>query len=259
MASVFFGTKIDTSQAFDDKGNRLVVTHIKAEPLTVIQVKTDKQDGYWSLQCAVGHKSNKSLTQPQKKHLQGAKLSQAPRFLREIKLKQASQLKPGDQIKITDVFQPGDQIKVTGVSKGRGFAGVIKRWGFAGGPRSHGQSDRQRAPGSIGQRTDPGRVWKGKKMPGHFGVATKTISSLQVLTIDEAKHFLTITGTVPGSRHSLLKLTKTGQAKKPVKLFSEVKPTPKKPPKKSSKKPSQAPSKKPAKKNKPAQPAKAKK
>ncbi len=85
-------------------------------------------------------------------------------------------------------------------------------------------------------------------------------------TIDEAKHFLTITGTVPGSRHSLLKLTKTGQAKKPVKLFSEVKPTqsstkptPKKPPKKSSKKPSQTPSKKPAKKNKPAQPTKAKK
>lgn len=216
MISSFFGTKLNVSQTFDDKGNRLVVTHIKVEPLTVIQVKTAEKDGYWSLQCAVGQKSKKSLTQPQKKHLKkhlkGAKLNQAPRFLREIRLKEETQLKPGDQIKVADIFKLGDQIKVTGISKGRGFAGVIKRWGFAGGPRSHGQSDRQRAPGSIGQRTDPGRVWKGKKMPGHFGTDTKTIRGSQVIAIDQKKSLLTISGTVPGHRNSLLKITQVTKA-----------------------------------------------
>jgi len=225
MVSAFFGTKLDTESAFDDKGNQLVISRIKVEPLTVTQVKTGKKDGYQAVQCAIGSKSKKSLTKPQKQHLKGAKLPQPPRFLREIKLEEETQLKPGDQIKVTDVFQVGDQIKVTGTSKGRGFAGVIKRWGFAGGPRSHGQSDRERAPGSIGQRTDPGRVWKGKKMPGHFGTDIKTIQTLQVIAIDELKNLLTITGTIPGNRHSLLKITKTGPPKKPVKLWQD-KPAP---------------------------------
>ena len=239
MISAFFGTKLDTQSAFDNQGKRLVVTNIKVGPLTIIQVKTKTKDGYWAIQCAQGQKSNKSLNQPLKKHLQGAKLSQAPRFLREIRLQQETKLKPGDQIKVADVFQPGDKVKVTGTSKGRGFAGVIKRWGFHGGPRTHGQSDRQRAPGSIGQGTDPGRVWKGKKMPGHFGHTTETVIGLQIISLDSDKQLLTITGTVPGPRNSLLKITKTGSFKQPVKLFS-AKPTLSKPAKKTKSKPKKA-------------------
>jgi len=220
MILAFFGTKLDTQSAFDDKGNRLVITNIKADPLTITQIKTKAKDGYWAIQCAQGKKSNKSLTQPLKKHLKKAKLNQSPRFLREIRLQQETKLKLGDQIKVTDVFQSGDKVKVTGTSKGRGFAGVIKRWGFAGGPRTHGQSDRRRAPGSIGQGTDPGRVWKGKKMPGHFGHATKSVTGLQIISFDSDKHLLIVAGTVPGPRNSLLKITKTGSVKKPIKLFS---------------------------------------
>ena len=242
MFNLFYGTKLTTSSVFDSNGRKLAVTHIKVDPLTITQIKTDKKDGYWSIQSAIGTKSNKSLTKPIKSHLKGAKLSKAPRFLREIKLTEEPKLKVSDQIKVTDVFTLNDQVKVTGISKGRGFAGVIKRWGFHGGPRTHGQSDRERSIGSIGQRSDPGRVWKGKKMPGHFGTDTKTVRGLQVIAIDEAKNLLTVTGTVPGHRNSLLKITKTGTSKKPVQLFSKEKPVKKvKPVKKKTKKPASTP------------------
>lgn len=208
MISSFYGTKIKTSSAFDQKGNRLVVTLIKVDPMTVTQVKTLDKDGYWSVQCAISAKSNKSLSKPQKNHLKGAKLKKAPKFLREVLLKQEPKLKVGDLIKISDILSPSDQVKVTGITKGRGFAGVIKRWGFHGGPRTHGQSDRERAIGSIGQRTDPGRVWKGKKMPGHYGTDTKTTRGLKVVNIDESTNQLMVTGTVPGHTKALVKITK---------------------------------------------------
>lgn len=112
-------------------------------------------------------------------------------------------------------------IKVSGKTIGRGFTGVIKRWNFSTGPRTHGQSDRWRSPGSIGQRSDPGRVWKGKKMAGHSGNATRTTKNLQVLDINEAQNILTISGTVASHRTALLRIIKTGQAKRPIKLFIE--------------------------------------
>jgi len=207
MISSFFGLKLDTAQIFNDKGNRLVVTNIKAEPLTITQIKNNNKDGYWAIQTAIGSKPKKSLTKPLKKHLKGAQLKQAPLHLREIRLNKKPDLKIGDQLTIDKIFKINDQIKVTGLSKGRGFAGVIKRWGFHGGPRTHGQSDRERAPGSIGQRSDPGRVWKGKKMPGHYGHATKTVSGLKVINIDKDKNILQVSGTVPGSRKTLLLIT----------------------------------------------------
>lgn len=218
MISSFYGTKIKTSSVFSDKGNRVVVSHIKADPLTVTQIKSAKKDGYWSIQCAVSTKSNKSLNKPQKIHLKGAKLSECPGFLREIKLPEEPKLKVGDQVNISEVFSPGDKVKVTGVTKGRGFAGVIKRWGFHGGPRTHGQSDRERSPGSIGQRTDPGRVWKGKKMPGHYGTDTQTIRGLQVISINKDDNQLLVTGTIPGHIKALVKITKTGQVKRKILL-----------------------------------------
>lgn len=110
-------------------------------------------------------------------------------------------LKPKDKIDLKE----GDLVKITGKSKGRGFAGVMKRHGFSGvGGRTHGQSDRQRHPGSIGMRTTPGRLWKGKRMAGHYGNATITLKNLKVVKVEADR--LTITGTVPGARNSVLKL-----------------------------------------------------
>ncbi len=182
--NTFFGTKINSTSIFTDKGRRLVVTLVKAEPITVTQVKTQGKDGYWAVQVKVGKKK------------------------REIRLSEEPTVKPGDQVKAAEVLKIGDTIKVGGISKGRGFAGVIKRHGFHGGPKTHGQSDRHRAPGSIGMRTTPGRVWKGHRMAGHYGVETVTVKKLKVLNFDEAQNILTVSGTVPGGRNGLLTLTK---------------------------------------------------
>jgi len=188
MINSFYGFKQQQQQVFDKKGNRLVVTKIKALPLKVKRLKTEKKDGYYALQVEI-KKAKKTI-------------------LREVKLKKPAEIKIGAEIKLNQVFQPGDKLNIRGITKGKGFAGVMKRWGFKGGPRTHGQSDRQRAPGSIGQGTDPGRVWKGKKMPGHMGNKAKTIKNLKVFKIDEEKNELWITGVIPGGKRGLVKITK---------------------------------------------------
>lgn len=104
------------------------------------------------------------------------------------------------------IFKIGDLVCITGVSKGKGFTGVVKRWGFKGGPRTHGQSDRQRAPGSIGQTTTPGRVFKGKKMPGHAGDKRVTIKNLKVVSLSEKSKILTVCGPIPGPRRGMVKI-----------------------------------------------------
>lgn len=189
MIDQFFATKLATSQTFDDKGNRLVVTRLKTQPLTISQIKTLAKDGYWAVQVKFP-KTAKNF------------------WRREIRLDQESTLKLGGQINCNDILKPGDLLKATGLSKGRGFSGAMKRHGFHGGPATHGQSDRPRSPGSIGMRTTPGRVWKGKKMAGHYGMAAKAIRNLKVINFAEATNILTISGTVPGARNSLIKLTK---------------------------------------------------
>ncbi len=190
MLDTFYATKISTTQTFDDKGKRLVVTRLQASPLTVVQVKTKEKDGYQALKCSFPKTLKKS-------------------YFKEIILADLPTQKPGDTIKVADIFKVGDKLKVSGLSIGHGFSGGMKRHGFSGGPKTHGQSDRQRSPGSIGMRTTPGRVWKGHRMAGHYGQETKTIMNLSVLKVDEAKSVLTLLGTIPGSRNTLITLTKT--------------------------------------------------
>jgi len=95
----------------------------------------------------------------------------------------------------------GDVVSVRAVSKGKGFAGAVKRYSFGGGPKTHGQSDRHRAVGSIGQGTFPGRVWKGKKMPGRMGSDKHTVIA-RFLGIDKSLCMIKVKGCVPGSRNS---------------------------------------------------------
>ncbi len=119
----------------------------------------------------------------------------------------------------TTDLKPGDMVKVTGWSKGKGFTGVVKRWGFKGGPKTHGQSDRLRAPGSIGQTTTPGRVHKGKKMPGHSGNQKVTLFGLVVVDLDEEQKILTIKGLIPGGRNGKITVVKYAEDKKFVPLM----------------------------------------
>ena len=107
----------------------------------------------------------------------------------------------------------GDVVKVTGISKGKGFAGGMKRHNFSGGPRTHGQRDRDRAIGSIGAMTDPGRVFKGKKMPGHMGVEQKTVTNLVIAHIDSEANEVWVTGPAPGHKGSVARISRSGQTK----------------------------------------------
>ena len=163
--------------------------------------------------------------------------------MKEIRLEKLEEYKVGDIIKIEDIIKPGDIVNVSGISKGRGFAGVMKRWGFHGGPRTHGQSDRERAPGSIGQGTDPGRVHKGKKMPGRYGNQKFTIRNLTILYMDANKQEITLSGPIPGSKNTLITINKV-KSGDPIELITEKKEQPDKQPQKSTAEKEQSTSKK---------------
>jgi large subunit ribosomal protein L3 len=113
-----------------------------------------------------------------------------------------SEFEVGSTLK-SPAFTSGQHIKVTGLSKGRGFQDVITRWGMGGGPASHG-SRFHRSPGSIGMRTQPGRVMKGKKMPGHDGQDQITLRNVHVTYWSDEEAVLAVAGGVPGSRGSVV-------------------------------------------------------
>lgn len=214
MLNTLLGTKKKMSQTFVE-GTRVPVTWMKVGPCIVTQIKKEETDGYWAVQLGYGEKRIKKVTKPLRGHLKGAinKSKLAPRFLREVRLDREPNFKVGDEVRASDVFKKGDVVAVTGISKGKGFAGVVKRWGFAGGPKTHGQSDRLRAPGSIGQGTTPGRVHKGKKMPGRMGTQKVTVKNLRVVDVDSEEDKLAISGSVPGAYSSLLIVKKIASGK----------------------------------------------
>jgi large subunit ribosomal protein L3 len=125
----------------------------------------------------------------------------ALRFLREFRTDE--ELTAGEKLTV-EVFAEGERVDIVGKSKGRGFAGVVKRYGFSGGPKTHGQSDRQRAPGSIGAGSTPGRVFKGKRMPGRMGNDTVTSQNLLVSRIDPENNIIAVRGSVPGPKNGLV-------------------------------------------------------
>jgi large subunit ribosomal protein L3 len=219
MLQTLIGQKIDQTQTFLENGKRIPVTEVSVVDNVVIQVKTDTTDEYTAVQLGVG-----AMKKPIKARLGHAKLAgleKVPTFIREVAWIGDEELpKSGDIVTVESVFQPGDIVKVTGTSKGKAFAGGVKRYGFRGGPKTHGQSDRHRAPGSIGQGTTPGRVYKGKKMAGHMGVDTVTISNLVVVDVDSKNKKLYVLGLVPGYKKASIVITKTGEQKKFVRLLS---------------------------------------
>jgi large subunit ribosomal protein L3 len=205
MISGFIVKKINMTNLYQEGGRRLAVTKLLASPLIVTQVKTKDTDKYESVQIAYG--SRKRLSQPVAKKLSGLKLDITPQSFKEFKINSENIPKIGDSISFDAVFQIGDEINATAKSKGHGFAGVIKRWGFQRQPVTGGQSDRVRAPGAIGAQT-PGKVIKGKKMPGHYGNAIKTVTHLKVIAYDKDKSEVLVSGSVPGARNSWVVLSK---------------------------------------------------
>ena len=198
------GRKIGMSVVFNDEDNRAIpVTVLQVGPCTVTQIKRIQTDGYEAVQ--IGFESSNKLNKPQLGHLNrsGGKF----KVLREYKADNLNEYQVGQVIDVS-IFQEGETVKVSGTSKGKGFAGVVKRHNFKGGPKTHGQSDRHRAPGSIGAGSSPGKVWKGTKMAGHMGNRNVTEKGLKIVKIDNENNTLTLTGSVPGSRRSLISIKK---------------------------------------------------
>jgi large subunit ribosomal protein L3 len=198
------GKKVGMTQIFDDLGQVIPVTLIEAGPCYVTQIKRTDRDGYAAVQLGFEQAKPRRLTRGQLAHLQKNNVPPV-RYLRELRMsdKALADYEPGQTLK-ADVFEEGEWVDVTGISKGKGFAGVVKRYGFSGGPKTHGQSDRHRAPGSIGACTTPGRVFKGKRMPGRMGGERVTVQGLQVVLVDPERNLLAVRGAVPGAKHGLV-------------------------------------------------------
>jgi large subunit ribosomal protein L3 len=205
------GRKVGMTQIFDEHGEAVPVTVIQAGPCYVTQVKKLERDGYDAVQLGFEEVKPQRLSGGEKGHLARNELP-VLRHLREFDLRKDEEIGEGQRI-LVDVFEAGERVDVVGISKGRGFAGVVKRYGFGGGPKTHGQSDRQRAPGSIGSTTTPGRVWKGKRMPGRMGGVRVTAQNLRVELVDSERNLLAVRGGVPGARGGLLVVTQARKSR----------------------------------------------
>ena len=210
MSKTLIGKKVGMTQIFDEQGKVIPVTAIEAGPCTVVQVKTVETDGYNAIQLGFGDVKEHKVIKPVKGHYTKVNLT-PKKHLREFRVDNTAEVKVGDELK-ADTFAVGDKLDIQGTSKGKGFQGVIKRHGQSRGPMGHG-SMYHRRPGSMGSTTTPGRVFPGKKLPGHMGHVTVTIQNLEVVRVDLDKNVVLVKGSVPGANGAILKLKTSVKSK----------------------------------------------
>ena len=191
------------TQYFGTDGSVVPITVIQAGPCVVVQKREASRDGYRALQIGFGSKKSQRVNKPEQGHLKGAGKG-AFEVLREFRSEDVAGYQVGQEIKVSELFKSGDRVDVTGTSKGRGFAGVVKRWGFGGFPASRGTHEYFRHGGSIGCRSFPGRVFKGKKMAGHWGNERVSVQNLEVVEVRPEGNLLLVKGAVPGSKGGIL-------------------------------------------------------
>ncbi|MBB5265825.1 large subunit ribosomal protein L3 [Catenibacillus scindens] len=209
MKKAILTTKVGMTQIFNEDGVLTPVTVLQAGPCVVTQVKTVENDGYSAIQVGFGDIREKLVNKPKKGHFAKAGVS-AKRFVKEFKLEDAESYTLGQEIK-ADIFAVGDKIDATAKSKGKGFQGAIKRHGQSRGPMAHG-SKYHRHAGSNGSATTPGRVFKGKHMPGHMGAVKVTVQNLEVVRVDADQNLILVKGSVPGPKKSLVMLKESVKA-----------------------------------------------
>ncbi len=200
------GKKLGMTQVYNDKEELVPVTVVAAGPCPVVDVRTTERNGYTAVQLGFEEIDPRKVNKPEAGHFARANVS-PQRILREFRSAGAIDIEIGQVLSVSQ-FEVGDRVKVSGTSKGKGFAGVVKRYGFAGKKSSHGTPDRVRHPGSIGQGTTPGKVWKGKKMPGHMGARAVTTRGLIVVGVDRDRNLLFVKGAVPGASEGYVTIRK---------------------------------------------------
>nr|WP_291347554.1 50S ribosomal protein L3 [Desulfobacula sp.] len=203
--SALLGKKIGMTNVFSSDGKLVPVTVVQVGPCVVTQLKTKETDGYNALQLGFDEKPVEKLNKPMAGHLKKAG-DKGFRVLREFRTDDLEDVEAGATIGI-DVFAVGDKVNISGISKGRGFQGTIKRHGFSRGPETHG-SRNHRKPGSIGNSAWPGKVFKGKKLPGHMGTNRETVKNLTIVDIKHEDNLLLVKGAVPGFKTGILEVHK---------------------------------------------------
>ncbi len=200
------GRKLGMTRVFAADGAVVPVTVIQAGPCPVTQVKSVEKDGYDAVQIAFDAAKPKNVGKAMKGHL--AKAGEGLfRTLREVRLAAPSALNVGEQVTV-EQFAAGDVVRVTGTSVGKGYQGVMRRWNFGGSKDTHGCEKVHRSGGSIGNNTFPGKVFKGKKMAGHWGNERVTQPSLVVVAVRPADNVILVRGSVPGPKNGLVMVRK---------------------------------------------------
>ena len=186
--------KVGMTRMIAEDGAVVPVTVLEAPSAKVLQIKTVDKDGYSAAVLGAFERKNP-----------GKNIDSKYKFIRELELEEGSELKKDDEVTLSS-FEGIEAVSVCGTSKGRGFAGVIKRHNFGRGRETHG-SHHHREPGSVGTCAKPGRIAKGKKMPGHYGVDRVTIRRTPVVDIDLTKNLIAVKGAVPGAKNSMVFLS----------------------------------------------------
>lgn len=206
MVKEIYGRKVGMTQIFDENGVAIPVTAIEAQPLTVVAKKTADKDGYNAIVVSFGEIKEKNANKPHRGIFAKAGV-EIQKYLREIRVENVDEYEIGSKITV-EAFTTEDTVDVQGTSKGKGFQGVIKRHGQHRGPMGHG-SMYHRRPGSMGSTTTPGRVFKGKKLPGHMGSKTSTILNLDVVKVDTDKNVILVKGSIPGAKKAIVRVRKS--------------------------------------------------
>jgi large subunit ribosomal protein L3 len=196
MRTGLIAQKMGMTRLFTAEGNHVPVTVLKVDNCQVVAVRTEEKDGYTALQLGVGKAKVKNVTQPMRGHYAKAKI-EPKRKLVEFRVPKDALLEVGAELSAAH-FVAGQFVDVTGIIKGRGFSGVMRRHNFGGLRASHGVSVSHRSHGSTGQRQDPGKVFRNKKMAGHYGDERVTTQNLRVIATDGERGLIMVEGAVPG-------------------------------------------------------------
>jgi large subunit ribosomal protein L3 len=231
MRTGILAKKIGMTRVFAADGAHVPVTVLSLEGCQVIGVKKDEtrsvdvkkrgevvgqrtaNDGYTAVVLGAGARKAKNISKAVRG--QYAKAGVEPKaMVREFRVPADMLLEVGGELS-AEHFVAGQKVDICGLSKGRGFQGAMRRWNFGGMRASHGVSITHRAHGSTGQRQDPGKVFKGKKMAGHWGVERTTTQNIEVVRTDAARGLILVRGSVPGSADGWVEIRDAAKIARP--------------------------------------------
>lgn len=200
------GKKMGMTSVFDGEGCQIPVTILECGPCVVLQRKKQGGDGYEAVQLGYADAAEKELSRSEMGAFRKAGIT-PKKYRHEFACEEGDNLNVGDVVTVK-LFEGIGYVDISGTTKGKGFQGVVRRHHMAGGPMTHGGHSKRRV-GSIGCRELPGRIHKGKRMPGHMGHVRITQQNLKVIQVRPEENMILVRGAVPGPRGSIITMKKT--------------------------------------------------